>query len=84
MVYSVPPIVSDTGGSAELVVDGDCGLVVPPGDRAALARSILDLYDHRDKATRMGQRARDRIDTHFNIRDTIAKTLGVYEDVITN
>lgn len=84
MVYSVPPIVTDTGGSAELVVDGDCGLVVPPGDPAALAGAILDLYQHPDKATRMGQRARDRISTHFNIRDTIRKTLAVYEDVITN
>jgi glycosyltransferase involved in cell wall biosynthesis len=84
MVYSVPPIVTDTGGSAELVVDGDCGLVVPPGDPTALARAVLDLYKHRDKATSMGRRARNRIDTHFNIRDTIRKTLGVYDDVIEN
>ena len=83
MVYSVPPIVTDTGGGAELVVDGVCGLVVPPGDPAALAEAIIHLYEHRDNAAEMGSRARDRIDSHFNIRDTIRKTLDVYEDVLS-
>jgi glycosyltransferase involved in cell wall biosynthesis len=84
MVYSVPPIVTDTGGGAELVVDGVCGLVVPPGDPAALAEAIIHLYEHRDNAAEMGSRARDRIDSHFNIRDTIGKTLDVYEDVLSH
>jgi len=40
MAYGVAPIVSDSGGSAELVVDGESGIVVAPGDAAALAAAI--------------------------------------------
>jgi len=37
MALGVVPIVTRTGGSPELLVDGESGLVVPPGDAAALA-----------------------------------------------
>jgi glycosyltransferase involved in cell wall biosynthesis len=82
MVYSVPPIVTDTGGSAELVRHRECGLVVPPGDAEALGRAMHELASDRVRAAEMGMRARTRIDDHFNIRDTIARTLAVYEGVL--
>jgi glycosyltransferase involved in cell wall biosynthesis len=82
MVYSVPPIVTDTGGSAELVRHGECGLVVPPGDPEALGHAIRDLASNPVRAAEMGMRARTRIDVHFNIRDTITQTLAVYEDAL--
>ena len=50
MVYGVPPIVTDTGGSPELVLDGDCGIVVPKGDAKAIADAITRLW--RDPAVR--------------------------------
>jgi len=71
MVYGVPPVVSDTGGSTELVVDGESGIVVQPGDAKAIARAVEDLY--RDPARResMGRAARTRIAEHFNVNQTI-------------
>jgi glycosyltransferase involved in cell wall biosynthesis len=82
MAYGVPPVVTDTGGSAELVIDGDCGLVVPPADPVALARAIRRLYENRAEARRMGDRARQRIDEHFNVRQTIEKTLAMYRNLL--
>jgi glycosyltransferase involved in cell wall biosynthesis len=82
MVYSVPPIVTETGGSAELVEHGRSGLVVPPGDAEALGRAMQALASDRVRAAEMGMRARTRIDVHFNIRDTITNALAVYEDVL--
>jgi glycosyltransferase involved in cell wall biosynthesis len=82
MVYSIPPIVTDTGGSAELVKHRQCGLVVPPGDAEALGHAMRELAGDRLRAAEMGMRARTRIDVHFNIRDTITNTLAVYEDAI--
>jgi len=82
MVYGVPPVVTDTGGSAELVVDGASGLVVPPGDPAALAQAVRRLYENPVLARAMGERARRRIDESFNIRQTIEQTLAVYEDLL--
>jgi glycosyltransferase involved in cell wall biosynthesis len=82
MANGVPPIVTDCGGSPELVVDGESGLVVPPGDAARLAEALFTLY--RDKALRerMGQQARERIRVSFNIDNTVDATLAMYRDVL--
>ena len=50
MAYGVPPVVTDSGGSPELVVDGQSGFVVPVRDAMALARAFEKLY--RDAALR--------------------------------
>ena len=84
MVYSVPPIVTDTGGSAELVKHRECGLVVPPGDAEALGHAMHELASNRERAAEMGMRARTRIECHFNIRDTITKLLEVYEGALAD
>jgi glycosyltransferase involved in cell wall biosynthesis len=82
MAYGVAPIVTDCGGSPELVVDGECGLVVPVRDDARLAAAIERLY--RDSALRrkLGAAARERIRVHFRIEDTIARTLALYRELV--
>jgi glycosyltransferase involved in cell wall biosynthesis len=82
MIYEVPPIVTNTGGSPELVEDGVSGLVVPPGDAAALADAMLRLYRDPDLRHRMGSAARRRIETHFNTNETVAQTLALYERLL--
>ena len=37
MAAELPVVASNVGGLAELVVDGETGMLVPPGDPAALA-----------------------------------------------
>lgn len=81
MAYSTPPIVTDIGGSPELVVDGASGLVIPARDPAAIARAIRRFHDDTDLRTRMGVAARERIRTHFRIEDTIDRTELLYRDL---
>ena len=83
MVYRRPCVATDCGGSPELLVDGDCGLIVPSGDPAALATAISNLY--RDPALRqqLGDAARERIRDHFKIENTIEQTLDVYRSLVT-
>lgn len=38
--YGLPVIATAVGGLAETITDGESGLIVPPGDRAALTRAI--------------------------------------------
>jgi glycosyltransferase involved in cell wall biosynthesis len=40
LACGVPVIASAIGGLKEIVVDGECGLLVPPGDAAALAGAL--------------------------------------------
>ncbi|MEO8223818.1 MAG: glycosyltransferase, partial [Gammaproteobacteria bacterium] len=81
MVHGVTPIVTSTGGSAELVEDGVSGLVVPPGNAAALAAAILRLQ--RDPAANraMGARARARIGARFQIEDSVSAHLALFQEL---
>lgn len=82
MAYGVPTIVTNVGGSAELVSDGVNGLVVAPGDRAGLAAAILRLERDRDLARELGRRGRERIEREFSNSTTIARTAALYRELV--
>ncbi len=73
MSQRVAPIVTRVGGMPELVVDGECGRVIPPRDVDALAAAITSLARNRPLCRQLGAAARRRIETHFNIHDTTTK-----------
>jgi glycosyltransferase involved in cell wall biosynthesis len=84
MAYAVPPIVTNCGGSPELVVDGVSGLVVPVADAAALAAAIGRLYGDPELRKRLGAAARERIHRDFRIETTIAQTLDLYRTLVAS
>jgi glycosyltransferase involved in cell wall biosynthesis len=81
MAYGVAPVVTDCGGSPDLVVDGQCGFVVPVRDASAIARALRRLQDDPDLRGRLGRAARERIAKDFRIEDTIARTLSLYREL---
>lgn len=82
MALGVAPIVTDSGGSAELVVNGASGLVVPRNDPAALAAAIRRLAENREQARQLGKAARERIASHFRLKDTIEQHLALYQALV--
>ena len=82
MVYRVPPIVTDSGGSPELIINGESGLIVPVRDSRAIAKAILSLHADEPARQRMGEKAQQRIDQAFNHRHTVEKTLALYDDLL--
>ena len=84
MAYRVPPVVTDAGGSPELVEDGKSGFVVPPRDAKALAEAIEKLYRDADLRQRMGNAARERIATAFRNEETVRQTIALYEELVPN
>ena len=82
MAYGVAPVVTDTGGSAELVEDGVSGLVVGPGDSRALANAMRRLAEDSDLARRCGARARERIGRDFTVARSVADTLTAFKSIV--
>jgi glycosyltransferase involved in cell wall biosynthesis len=82
MIQGVPAVVSNVGGSAEIVRDGVEGLRTPPGDPAALAAALQRLVDDPTFRQACGQRARQRVETAFSIRETIARYQALYADLV--
>jgi glycosyltransferase involved in cell wall biosynthesis len=57
----IPVIASDLPGVRSVVVDGETGFLVPPGDVATLANRLGVLAHDRDRARRMGTAGRTRV-----------------------
>lgn len=62
----LPVVASDIGGFRDIVVDGVTGYIVPPGDGAALARSLEALVGDPDRRRRFGAAARAHAECHFD------------------
>lgn len=65
-------------GTPEIVVDGETGLTVPPGDPAALARAVCDLLADPARRQAMGRRGRDRVVSQFSEEKQTAATASFY------
>jgi glycosyltransferase involved in cell wall biosynthesis len=67
MAAELPVVASDVGGLRELVVDGETGILVPPGDAEALAAALGRLVEDRDLRRRLGAAGRARAETLFDL-----------------
>jgi L-malate glycosyltransferase len=74
MATSLPIVATEVGGIPELVMSGDNGLLVAPGDPAALAQAIQRLADNPEESYRMGLRGRERMEEQFTLERKIAET----------
>jgi glycosyltransferase involved in cell wall biosynthesis len=60
-----PVVVTDTPGMSDYVEHGKTGLLVPPGDRDALADAIHGLLGDPDRAFEMGRAGRAAVEQRF-------------------
>ena len=77
MATGLPVILSDIGGASEMIVDGECGLLCPPGDSAALALAIRRMMDPGTRRA-FGVAARARVAARFSIDAMVRR----YEEVL--
>ncbi|WP_432561324.1 glycosyltransferase family 4 protein [Kineococcus sp. SYSU DK003] len=66
MACGVPVVVTRTAGMEDYVADGETGLLVPPGDPAALAAAVSGLLADPDRAAAMGRAAAERVRQRFS------------------
>jgi glycosyltransferase involved in cell wall biosynthesis len=66
---------------AEAVIDGETGLLVPPGDKIALARATAKLLEDEGLRRRLGAAGRERVARHFSARAAVEGTAGLYAEV---
>lgn len=58
LLCETPVVAYDSGGVTDMVVDGETGLLVPPGDATALARSLDQLLKDPARRDAMGRAGR--------------------------
>jgi glycosyltransferase involved in cell wall biosynthesis len=78
---SARPVVSTRlAGIPELVVDGETGILAPPGDSAALTHALEQLLCDAELRLRFGHAGRARIEQYFRIEQTVAPLIKLFED----
>ena len=78
MACGVPTIASRVGGIPEVVEDGKCGYLVPPGDSAALASAIETLCDDDQLRISFSRHARQRAIEKFDLQDMVKNYIDLY------
>ena len=77
----VPIVAASHGGLPEIVRDGETGLLVPPGDAAALARALRSLADDPERRRVMGELAAADARERFDPKRMLGEMAAVYERV---
>ena len=79
----LPVIASRVGGLPEVVVDGQTGLLVPPGDVDALAAAMARLLSEPELRARMGRAGRQFVLEHYRWADNASLMEQLYTEVLS-
>jgi glycosyltransferase involved in cell wall biosynthesis len=82
MAHGRPVVGSRVGGLAELIVDGETGILVPPRDATALRAALLRLLEDRELRARMGAAGRQRISELCSWDHVAPKVLATYRRAV--
>jgi len=82
MAAARPVVAAEVDGPSHTVVDGETGLLVPPGDADALAVAIEKLLDAPDLAAAMGAAGRARAEQRFSVDAMVRAFEEVYDRVV--
>lgn len=81
MAVGKPLIAARMGGLIDLVIDGETGLLVPPGDVRALQAALMKLLTDAELRTRMGAAGQRHL-VAFQASSVIQRLEQVYQELI--
>ena len=73
-----PIVATDPDGLLDVLTDRQDALIVPKANADALARAVVELLEHPDVATRLGQEAR-KTGQHYDIAAFVRKMERLYD-----
>lgn len=78
----LPVISTFVGGTAEVVKDGECGILCEPGDIPALVRALEKLVNEKETRLRMGQCGWEHARNTFSPEVVLAKLEKCYKELL--
>lgn len=83
MKFSKPVIACNTGGTPEVVLHGETGLLVDSDNCSSLSRAIIKLVGNQKLREKMGKAGKKRLQDCFSMESLISKTRQHYLDNIS-
>lgn len=84
MACGVPVIATRVGGVAELLGDGDFGLIVPPRDPPALADAMLGLARNAGRRARLGRAGQEEVLQNYSITVHVKNLLRILRQAVSS
>jgi glycosyltransferase involved in cell wall biosynthesis len=81
MAAGLPCVSTAVGGTPEVILDGQTGLLARAGDPADLATKLAIVLDDADLRSRLGSAGRERSRRHFSDADMHASYHAIYRDL---
>jgi len=82
MAAGIPIVSSAIGGTEELIEDGRSGLLVAPGDSAALAAALRRLLGDPDLGRGLAAAARERVEAGLTREAMASRVTGIYRELL--
>lgn len=78
MALGIPVVSCPVSGIPEMIIDGETGLLVPPGDEKILAEAIVRLLNSEELEKRLGHAGREKVALEFEITRTVDRLMEVF------
>lgn len=80
--FGKPVVATRVGGLPDVVVDGESGFLVEPGEPEQIAAAVLNIINHAERAEAMGRYARHLSETRFAWEPIAGRIVSVYQDLL--
>ena len=82
MAMAKPIVATDISGVREQLSHNHDGLIVPPKNPQALAEAITHLIDDKNKANKLGKKARSSAMLKFDLKQTVGNIERLYKNLL--
>jgi len=82
MAAGRPVVATNVGGAPEVIVEGETGYLVSPGDDAMMASRIISLLRDPERAKQFGAAGRRLVETNFSCEAQLTKTEELYNRLL--
>jgi starch synthase len=82
MACETPVVASKVGGITEVVVDGETGFLVEPGQSGELASALNKLLCDEELSRSMGKAGRQRVERFFSWDSIAGQTADLYRELV--
>lgn len=77
-----PCVAFDADGTREVVISGETGYLIEPGDSDAFAEAVNALLSDPERRHRLGKAGRKRVDPAFRVETMVSETDRVYQELL--
>ncbi len=82
MAMGLPVVCTETGGSKELIINGENGYVVPTGDSKQLAQAIEKILQNQEAAHEMGEHNKEKAYRLFSLKTFVKEYQEFYQSLV--